>query len=285
MILNLNGEWKVLSDNIDITGRVPGDVTADLFAAGIIPDPYYGENYKNIKKYQDKSYKYSRTFYVNNEILSHDIIKLVLKGIDTFADVEINGKHINRVSSMFIEYRYDIKPFLKMGENDITITLFPASQELKKYDNKKYSSIFNKNRIFLRKAQCHFGWDWAPDFVGYGIFRDVFLEAKHSVHIKSVSVFTKTNGDIRFLVKLSESVSDYDVTVKTDNKTIINKASGNAVQINLKIDNPKLWWPNGYGEQYLYNYSIEIKKGNEIVWNDRSWNDLLKELDATQWTE
>ncbi|HEY8390262.1 MAG TPA: sugar-binding domain-containing protein [Clostridia bacterium] len=265
MILNLNGEWKVLSDNIDIKGKVPGDVTADLFAAGIIPDPYYGDNYKNIKKYQDQSYKYSRTFNVDKELLSYDIVELVLKGIDTFADIKINGTKILKTSSMFLEYRYDIKPILKLGENEISVTLFPASQEINKHDNKKYGSIFNKNRIFLRKAQCHFGWDWAPDFVGYGIFRDVYLEAKHSIYIKSVSVFTKINGDIRFLVKLSKSVNDYEIVVKTDDKTVTAKTSGNVAQINLTIDNPKLWWPNGYGEQFLYDYCVEIKKDNQTL--------------------
>ena len=267
--LELNGIWKLscgFTERI-IPANVPGDIADDLRRANLIGDPYYGYNYQKEKWIHDFDYEYEKDFIVDSQVLNHDIIELVFEGIDTFSEISVNGKLCLKTDSMHLTYRIDVKNLLKEGKNNVRVLIKSVNNELKEITNSKYESIFNSKRIFVRKAQCHFGWDWAPDFMGSGIYRDVYLSAKNKDNIKNVNIITRKNGNVTFKVELNNrDVNAGFLTLKIAEDPECNKwiyirqrVEGAKNIINVKIKNPKLWWPNGYGEQNLYLYELSLE--------------------------
>ena len=274
--IDLNGIWtlKLKFDDKIIDAQVPGDISDDLQKANIIEDSYYNNNIEKIKWIHDYDYIYEKDFTVTKELLNYDYIELIFEGIDTFSTIYVNGKECRQTESMHLTYGIYVKELLKEGQNTITVFIKSINNEIKKYKNDKYVSIFNDKRIFLRKAQCHFGWDWAPDFPGCGIYRNVYISAKNKQRILNTNITTKTNGNIIFKSELSERKIDGYIVIKiaktpdVDNKEWIEtkqKINGSKNIVNVKINNPKLWWPNGYGKQNLYPYTLSLDIGGKTI--------------------
>jgi len=130
--LNLDGSWKLASlsggpeglKQTPVDADVPGSVLDAWIKAGIVPDPYYGENEKKITPLFSGDFEYSRTFTVNPGLLAEDVVELVCLGIDTLGEIFINGKSIAKVNNMHRSWRFNVKEQLKPGENTIRVVLF-----------------------------------------------------------------------------------------------------------------------------------------------------------------
>lgn len=111
-------------------------------------------------------FTYACTFALGREALSHAAAVLVLEGVDLFAEVYLNGALLGKTENMFLAYEFPCKELLREGENELRVRMLPV------YDfqdaNSPVRALFHGKGIALRKARCHFGWDWAPDFPGYG---------------------------------------------------------------------------------------------------------------------
>jgi len=302
-ILSLNGIWKLkafkpgelLKDNISsieidsswININVPGDVYYALFESGMIPDPMYGDNYIKCKWVAEYDWLYYKSFKVPSNFKQNKTF-LVFRGIDTYSMVWFNGKKIGSTDNMFREYEFNIADLLRVKqENHIIVLIKSTIKNIEKFSNKKYISLFNKKRIFVRKAQCHFGWDWAPDLPAIGIWRDCEILSRREHQIDNVFIKTKIDGIVTFFIEtdhpperteLNGLSVNYDINerkyklvikIYDDRKNLVKKEEievrGGKNYLTLKLNNPKLWWPNGYGESYLYNYTVElIRNGNEF---------------------
>ncbi len=164
------------SGNIQISASVPGDITYDLFQAGKIRDPYVDMNYKDAEEYQRKDYEYVSILKIDKVKQDKEYF-LVFDGIDTFAEVYLDDVLLGKTENMFLQYRFDISSIVKKagGPYVLKVRMNSTLNAMDKIDCKDYFATFNTPRIFLRKAQCHFGWDWAPNLPGYGIWQDVYL--------------------------------------------------------------------------------------------------------------
>lgn len=271
--LNLNGEWRLKSSNknIDIIATVPGDVSNDLKQAKIIQDPYYGENYKNTGFINKTEWSLKTEFIVTQELKNSKRVELVFKGVDTYANVFLNNKLIANLDSMFKTYCIDIAQFIQEGKNILEVNLIGIDLIKKDIEAKDYVSIFDAKRIYMRKSQCHFGWDWAPNLPGLGIYRDVYIEYSDGAKIESCLIQTQMSGDVTFKLEVSEICDEIQVTVgKIANSfdeiysvTARTKKLKNIV--NIKIENPQLWFPNNYGNQNLYNYSVKLLNNGKVT--------------------
>ncbi|MDR2730823.1 MAG: glycoside hydrolase family 2 protein [Treponema sp.] len=199
--IELNGTWR-LSEYCKETGKssnqkiyeaqVPGSVLDTLIKSGAIPDPFYGENEKQITPLFDNDFEYSRTFSVSAALLDEDRIELVCNGIDTLGDIYINENHIAGVNNMHRSWRFDVKNILKQGDNTIRVVLYSPS----KYIREAYAKGRIKYRPtggmagqnYLRKTHCQFGWDWGPQLPDTGIWRGIYLEGWSIVKLASVYV-------------------------------------------------------------------------------------------------
>lgn len=242
---------------------VPGDVTAALYAGGYIEDPLFGTNAKNVQWIANQEWIYTTDFTVTEELMSMKRVFLCFDGADTLAEVWVNGVHVGSMENMFRAYRFDIKPYITLNTNRVQVR-FPSSTAYirAKHDGVNYRELFSQDRIHIRKAQCHWGWDWAPNLPGIGLYLPVYIDADMGVRIDNVRIHTNTSGHVRFLVELENGSWRMDegcrIVVEAAGQTAEVPADGLKNTVNLCIPNPELWWPNGYGSQHLYDYSVSL---------------------------
>lgn len=268
MQILLSGQWKLKGNGYELIGHVPGDVTNDFLLAGLISDPYYDDNYKDSLWITKKNWTYEKEFTIN-ELPKEDAI-LHFDGIDTFAEIFLNGELLGKTENMHRTYDFEVSQLLKEGNNILSVNLSSVCEKINEEKQTKYESIFCENRIFVRKAQCHFGWDWAPKFSGYGIYRDVYLRFESVETIENVHIDTDIWGNATFRIGCKENFEgEFQISILfggikiAETKKIVDCKK---CLINLHIDGAKLWWPNGYGKQPLYEYVIRQtrKTGEEI---------------------
>ena len=213
--LILSGGWQVkevkdifTADFTANTGNwlpaaVPGDIHKDLMGAGLIPDPYYSDNIEECKWVTETDWCYKRDFEIEKSFLSAQSF-LRFKGIDTFAEIYLNGQLLGETQNMFLEYRYNVTNIIKEGANTIAVHIRSVKKEHDKYKGSDLNACFDLERIFLRKAQCQFSWDWAPNIPATGIWQDVILESSGCNIIDNIFVISKTCGDICAEIELRD---------------------------------------------------------------------------------
>jgi beta-mannosidase len=259
-----------------IPAQVPGDIHNDLMAAGELEFLYYGDAIARNKWTKEKEWWYQREFTVSAQDLS-EVSELVFKGIDTMASIYLNGEKIGRCENMFREYRFDVSDKLHLDSpNTLWVCVEPITIVMKQYDADPYFACFNDHRIFIRKAQCHFGWDWAPDCPGAGIWNSVQLQSYAKIRLDGVNLHAHNNGAVTFFITLNDAVQSAEVS-ELKLKIELFDSEGNPLCSelwpvtgiknfrNLFVKNPEIWWPNGMGEPALYSYEITLLLVNTIV--------------------
>lgn len=246
MYARLNN-WTLTFDNKTISAQVPGDITIDLYRAGLVKNPYFGLDYKDIEWVARRDFTYRTTICADKELLNNQSVTVVFDGIDVFADVYLNGTHLGATKNMFLQYRYEIRNLLHEGNNTLTVEMHSTLNAMDKIDTTGYYAIFNEKRMFVRKAQCHFGWDWAPKICAYGIWNDVYVECGSKQKINDVYVVADDKGNAAFFVELNYNInSTYDtlgvmVRVVTKKSLTINCIFTYRTSLSPKPTRKKRW--------------------------------------------
>ena len=265
----LNGEWILKNPKTDAIYKatVPGDVHNDLMQAAVIPDPYYSDNANRCGWVAEQDWIYEKKFDVTEEMLENHRINIVFGGIDTFSEIYVNGTKIADTDNMFLRYAFNITEHVKVGENTLTIKLLSIREMVSKYPKEGYFGCFDVQRIFIRKAQCHFSWDWAPNFPAMGIWQDVSLEVLPGGEIDHIKVRPCLDGRAALLIYMAKDFDPYNIAGKFlrvkvwDENTTVEKTVpvGGAKNVcNIFVENVKLWWPKSLGEPHLYNYEVTL---------------------------
>ena len=296
----LNGQWELAEAGNDrlCEVQVPGSVLSGLYGAGKIEDPFYRTNEDVTRELFRKDYEFSRTFVAAEDILKEEKIILVCEGLDTLADIYINGQKAGSADNMHRTWKLDVKEFLHSGENQIRIVFRSVFKYIEAYeyeDNKEIHYVpcgGMKGNQLIRKAHCMFGWDWGPQTIDAGIFRDIYLEAYSHPRIEDVKI-TQVHGDNAVDVCTTVAVSgdavdkcQVRVTIQEDAESVCGHRTGandrkteahvckvgetvsvnnNPAVLTSSIHNPKLWWPNGVGEQPLYEVNVTLAKDGQPV--------------------
>ena len=250
---------------------VPGTVHTDLLAAGRIPDPFYRMNELEVQWVDSERWLYRREFEVGKEILDEDVISLVAEGLDTYARIRLNGRTVGDAANMFVKHRFNVKGFLKAGKNVLDV-LFDSPTKRAKQLEKKHGALevaLESHRVYVRKAQYSFGWDWGPKLVTSGIWRDIYLEVVSHCRIRSVFArpvkVTKQTALVRVDVELDRYMkSAVTLRLELTGEGFEYRQSfpmrGKRKSLVIKVPKPHLWWPNGCGGQPLYHVrgSVEV---------------------------
>ncbi|MBB5325731.1 beta-mannosidase [Anoxybacillus tepidamans] len=278
-IVDLNGPWKMKEQNSQdwLDGIVPGSVMNDLLQNGVIEDPFYRDNEDKAYEISSKNYVYSREFIIDEEMLNRDKVVLVCEGIDTISTILLNDTWVSNTNNMHSRYEFDVKPLLKAGVNKITITLFSPIQYVK--ERQQEEPLWGVGDAIegyphIRKAHYMFGWDWGPKIPDLGIWRNIYIAAWDVARIDDVYVTQKHEDgkvdlDIRVrLEKWRQDALSLEVTItdpdgETDTKVV--ETFANEEHVMFHIAKPKLWWPNGYGDQPLYKMNVSIFSASEKV--------------------
>ena len=276
----LNGRWtlNIPGSAFPETGAtVPGSVYHDLLTAGLIPDPFYGDNENEALKIMEYDFIYSRDYEVPADLLKSDAVLLRCHGLDTLAEIEINGKAVGRADNMHRTWEFDVKTLLREGENSIRIVFAsPVKYIREAYEKKPLEGSTDAMRGFpyLRKAHCMFGWDWGPRLPDAGIWRDIELIGADTARLRDVYVGQRheagrvTLNVVSHLERITDGKTGISVSVTAPDGQALTAEGENCT---VEIPDPQLWWPAGYGEQPLYTVEVTLADGRGVLdtWTNR----------------
>ena len=273
--ISLNGVWQGCGispegEELYFTGEVPGCVHTDLLREGRIDDPFFARQSEDCRWIERWGWYYERTFTLS-EVAPGTEIRF--DGLDTICEVYLNGKRIGSADDMFLSYRFPAKGAV-VGENTIRVVF--SSPVCYMAGRPKLNAAFTAERLYTRRIQCTYGWDWVDRFVTCGIFRDCAVVIPDEAEIGSVYVYTKSvdaeSAQIGLQLRVvlhGEGVWAYCRIVSPDGKPVYEKCrwveeSYLCEKIDLK--SPRLWYPNGCGEAALYTLTVRLsadREGNE----------------------
>jgi beta-mannosidase len=278
--LDLSGKWNLVSQENGkrIPAQVPGDTHSALVAAGTIPDPYWATNEQQVQWVGRQNWNYSRSFTLTTAFLNEQSVFLHCESLDTIANIYINDHHVALTETMFTRHRFEIKPLLRTGRNEIRIEFTsPENAAIAEAKNLPYPIPFtifpvqSPHRNLLRKVQCHAGWDWGPSLMVSGINGALYLGATSQGRIEYIAT-TQTHSRKLVVVDVTTEVeatcsgaSTLEITLgdQTLSTPVALHRGLNILKQTFTIKNPKLWWPNGYGDQPLYDLTVRIA-GDEV---------------------
>ncbi|MDE4541120.1 glycoside hydrolase family 2 protein [Thermoanaerobacterium sp. R66] len=277
--ISLNGTWQFReATSYDwLEGKVPGCVQLDLMTQNKISDPFYRMNEIECHKLEDKEWIYRKEFDFEFPD-EFDEIKLVFEGIDTLADIYFNGDYLGTAENMFISYEYDVTDLIKEKNNVLEVyfqSITKAIRSIEKDSPLKLESSFESARPYIRKAQYSFGWDWGPRLIQVGLWKDAYISIIKDAAIEKPFFYTEKLRDGAAYVRVSASISyfaDFDlkaeVTISYDGEVCGRKVVSityGEIDAAFKIDEPKLWYPNGVGPQNLYDICIKLTMADVVV--------------------
>ncbi len=288
-----NWIFNQVGGNEWLPAAVPGTVHTDLIANEKIEDPFYRMNEHDLQWIDKVDWEYKTNFVIDKNLLQKDKIELNFKGLDTYADVFVNGEKVLETDNMFREWQADVKKILKVGENELHIIFrSPVNEGVKKYDAQGYEIPVSDNdlafigkvegrkkvSIYTRKAGYHFGWDWGPRLVTSGIWRPVTLNAWDEAKIENLQIIQNivTNEKATFTAVFEIDATKKgmaDLSIKNDNlqlaiSSVQLKKGVAKYSVDFEIENPKLWWTIGLGEPHLYNISGELNIDDRKISED-----------------
>lgn len=272
-IIDLSGIWTLRSSewgDKTIPAELPGDNYSALLSAGEIPDPYFGCNEQEIQEFRKWEWEYEREFDVPPELLDFDSVYLNAEMVDTFATVRINGKRVLTTENMFRRYRPEVKAALRPGRNTITVRFRPAEAEAKRaaaglpfpIPMNGCSKVPHLNLI--RKVHCHGGWDWGITMMVSGVYMPLELRGVNFCRIEHLwADQIHENGRVRitavaelFCEKPGRCPVTFTFAGETRTVNALLKPGLRRVQAEFEVEHPRLWWPNGLGEPYLYDLAV-----------------------------
>jgi len=292
-VLNLNGKWELTGYNFDkskiinLTGVVPGQVHTDLEREGYIPDPFWRNNAEQCQWPEHWEWRYKKTFDLPKGFMQNWVM-LQFDGLDTYADIYINGKKVGTPTQlasqdMFLPFEFDVsKYYLKSKGNILEVRFYPIEKYVDYKSKLKHlnGAFGDPYRPYVRRNQSTFGWDWVNRFITAGIWRPARIISYKNARIDNLFIYTK---------KLSENKADIhvemDATIKetaanstklylkTDDGKVVWQKEARAdkkLSFDFTLENPNVWWPNGAGEHPVYNLTAELYDGNGKLLNAKS---------------
>uniref|UniRef100_A0A1B6DET4 beta-mannosidase n=1 Tax=Clastoptera arizonana TaxID=38151 RepID=A0A1B6DET4_9HEMI len=282
----LHSDWRVKNGNnsIDVPANVPGGIYTDLRNAGVLAEElFYRFNDQEYRWVAKENWTYYSSFTLREMPKIQNIV-LTFDGLDTVTNVSLNGQHIGNTDNMFVRYHFNVKPFLKVGTNNLEIKftspIFAASARAQqsKYNippkcvPASYNGECHVNH--LRKMQASFSWDWGPAFPSVGIWKNVSLDCYDTFIARSMSVQTtlKENSaswsvfvslymdvsvkhEVRGMFTTILRINSHKIITTTANTSLITDPNGDAfthLSFKVKKEDVGMWWPNGMGSQNLY---------------------------------
>jgi beta-mannosidase len=298
--MNLDGQWKLkgidghrgspesycaeaVDERTFIEARVPGEVHLDLMCKGRIEDPRVGTNALKARWVEEECWIYRRTFVAPKEALGARKAWLVFEGLDLAAEVYLNGKRIGAHANAFRPCRLEVAGLLREGKNVLAVALdaglHAAAEKPSLEYLPDYQGLLHK-RMWLRKPQYQFAWDWNPRLINVGIFRPVRLEWAREVRIDQVTVYPELAEDhshatLHARLHLENVTSEplcatLTLTVPEANgvrlsREVLLKPGPSTESLSVDVERPKLWWPRPHGDQPLYRVTCEVVVDGKVA--------------------
>ena len=291
--MNLNGEWQFRQVGTTLwhDAKVPGTVHTDLLRNDLIPEPYYRVNERYAQWVDKCDWEYNHTFTVSEADALAQELTMRFNGLDTFAEVTLNGEKILISDNMFRIWDVNVTNKIQAGENTISIVFrSPITEGIALLNEFGYPLPANNDQSiigqlneaeqvspFIRKAPYNFGWDWGPRFVTSGVFRPIEIIVQREARIDNIyyrqDKVTKSKAELVAIVTIN-ALKDETVDLKVTEienshnyltKSIELKEGENIIELPMKITKPRLWWTNGLGKAELYNLQASLSVGGKVL--------------------
>jgi beta-mannosidase len=275
-----------------IDAGVPGSVQMDLLHAGLIPDPYRHDNEAALQWIGLADWDYRLDFDIDAATLAHDHVDVVFDGLDTFADVRLNGQKLLAVDNMFRRWRIPLKNALHVGSNTLAVSLHSPITTVQPWLLKQpealpgeFDSAFGdeppgkQTSNYVRKANYQYGWDWGPRFITEGIWQPVKLESWDTLRLTDLHIAQQhidaDNAKLqaRFAIEADHAgkatlrlrwrAPDGHTGQATSDVQLA--PGGNTLSVPLTISQPQRWWPVGYGKPNLYAFHAEVVMDGKVL--------------------
>ncbi|MBP1646488.1 MAG: hypothetical protein H6Q16_2066 [Bacteroidetes bacterium] len=264
-----------------------------LYNKKVIPHPFKNDNETKLGWIDSTTWNFSSLFNLNNEDLSNKNIILKCRNLNTYSTIYINNKPIAQTDNEFLEYSFNIKPYVNQGNNSIKIVIDPANRKLD-YSSEEFNTLESEKRVISRKAQYRYGWDWFPKMLSVG-FQNVFIDIYDNTpqfeyaNIQTKEIDAKRKSSLMLLNIGFTNLSKGNYTIKLKDIKCTNNHSDKkeskytfiknkeyvfpftkkdldtlaVLNTKFTIKNPQLWYPNGFKDkQYLYSATIELIDNN-----------------------
>jgi beta-mannosidase len=293
-VINLNDSWqfKSLNDSEWKNAKIPGSIHTDLFNNQLIPDPFKSNIEKELTWIDTTTWIYKKVFTIPKQLKHNDHISIFFYGLDTYADVYLNDLIIISANNMFIPWEIEINSKILKRKNELKIIFHPT----KKHETEIYSRLNYKlpegSRSITRKAAFQYGWDWAPKYLGCGIWTNVELHIWQSTNFTNISYSIKELNNAKAKIELNTEIqasenfngeinlNDAKNGIHISQEIKIKKGTHNYL-INFEIDNPQLWWTHNLGTPYLYNFNIDLINQQKLI-HTQNINIGIREIELVQ---
>lgn len=270
--MDLSGIWKMrcTKEKDWLDAQVPGSVYSNLLRTGKMEDPYFRENQYEAREISRNDFEFSREFDAPKDLLAQDRLFLQFDGLDTLADIYINDLLLGSADNMHRIWKYDVTGRIHETRNLLRVVFHSPITAIERMQEKRPLwgvATTISGYPYLRKAHYMFGWDWGPQLPDMGIWRAVSLWGVGGARLESVFVKqTHTAGTVALDIGIdTERFSARCLEVRL----VLTDPQGNLVQIKtaavddtasiqLLVEEPQLWWPNGWGEHPLYTLETTL---------------------------
>ncbi|MFJ4620170.1 glycoside hydrolase family 2 protein [Streptomyces sp. NPDC088812] len=258
----LTDGWILRHGRDALPAVVPGCVHTDLLAAGVIPDPFLGRNETALGWVGRREWTYETRLPEAGS--GHEQTDLVFDGLDTAAEILVDGRLLGRVRNMHRSYRFDVTG--ASGTLAVRFRSAYAEAEAVRGRLGERPAAYAEPYQYVRKMACSFGWDWGPTLVTAGIWRPVRLERWSTARIARVRPLVTVEGgvgvvELRVDVERTRVEAALTLEARVAGRRVRAEVAGTAGVVRVEVPGAELWWPRGYGGQPLYEVELTLRHG------------------------
>ncbi len=285
VVQSLNQGWTLMGDTLDINMQVdvPSVVQQSLYDNGLIPHPYLGTVENQLLWISDHPWDYTLHFDADKDLLDKEKVELEFDGIDTYAEVKLNGEKLFFADNQFRVWKHEVKDLLKEKDNLLEVHFLRYdSTQLALYE--QHQPKLPEKYAVSRKAPYQHGWDWAPKYKNVGIWKPVKLMGWNEARLENAYIVTQAANeekaelmlhldyesereeDVEAIIEVGPSTGSGTSNFKFKESRSLSLSKGRQhTVLPLTIDNPQLWWPNEMGEQPLYDFEVRLLKDGKLL--------------------
>ena len=257
----LHEGWSLRHEDALLPAQVPGCVHTDLLAAGVIPDPFLGLNETGIAWVGRRAWSYVTDLAAPAG--GHERSDLVFEGLDTAAEVLLDGASLGSTRNMHRAHRFDVTG--RAGALEVRFgSAYDEAERVRALTGDR-PNVYPEPFQYIRKMACSFGWDWGPTVVTAGMWRPVRVEHWSTARLAEVRPLVTVDGsagrvELRVRTARTESGTDRRLTLRATVAGVVAETDfeGAVTALHLEVPEPGLWWPRGYGAQPLYGLDVEL---------------------------
>ncbi|MFB7540116.1 glycoside hydrolase family 2 protein [Streptomyces zaomyceticus] len=259
-VTQLHEGWNLRYEDALLPAQVPGCVHSDLLAAGVIPDPFLGLDETEVAWVGRRSWSYVTALGHDSR---HERSELVFDGLDTAAEILLDGASLGTTRNMHRVHRFDVTG--RTGSLEVRFaSAYDEADRVRALTGER-PNVYPEPFQYIRKMACSFGWDWGPTVVTAGMWRPVRLEHWSTARLAEVRPLVTvdgTTGRVELHVRAARTASGAGrrLTLRATVAGAVAETSfeGEEAALRIEVAEPELWWPRGYGAQPLYGLDVEL---------------------------